>query len=156
MAKRQYVRCPLCGKVSLLRNFQVHRAGGRHRLEVMQQEIFSRGRGGIQNVWSVRKLSVEEEQKLRTFLKLLLRDILEDFSKELFRVKEKERFEVRAVEEVEEKAQELFRVKEKERFEVKTVEKEEEVEVSEVREEIFEVKEKDRFKVFEKERFEVL
>jgi hypothetical protein len=87
-------------------------------------------------------------------------------------VKEKERFEVRTVEEVEEKSQELFRVKEKERFEVKfhgwapvasdrqVKEKErfevkaveEEVEVSEVGEEVFE----DRLKVFEKERIEVL
>jgi len=155
MAKRQYIRCCLCGKVSLLRNFQVHQAGGKHRLEILEQEVSSRGRGRIQNVWSVRKLSLEEEQKLRAFLKLLLHDILEDFSKELFRVKEKERFEVKAVEDVEEKAQELFRVKEKERFEVKAVEKEEGVEVSEVKE-IFEVKEKDRFKIFEKERFEVL
>lgn len=155
MAKRQYIRCPLCGKVSLLRNFQVHRAGGKHRLEILVQEVSSGGRGRIRNKWSLRKLSLEEDQKLRTFLKIILQDILKDVSKEIFRVKEKERFEVRTVEDVEEKAQEIFRVKEKERFEVEAVEKEEGVEVSEVKE-IFEVKEKDRFKIFEKERFEVL
>lgn len=160
MAKHEYIRCPVCGKLSPLRNFQVHKMGGRHRSEIMVQEISSEGRARIRNKWYPRKLSFEEEQKLRTFLRGVLRDILKDISKEAFKVKEEEIFEVRTAEKVEreEKAvKEKKEVRSEERtFKVKVKEEvEEEVEAFKVKEEIFEVEEEDRFEVVE-EKFKVL
>ena len=64
MKRKEYLRCPVCGKLSLLRNFQVHLLNGRHKLQIMVHEISSKGRAKIQNKWYSGKISKEKKREL--------------------------------------------------------------------------------------------
>lgn len=78
MKRIEYLRCPVCGKLSLLANFQVHRLGGRHRLEIMVQEISSKGRAKIRNKWYSGKISRKKRQELRAVFGDILSHVLDD------------------------------------------------------------------------------
>jgi len=77
--KHEYLRCPVCGKLSKLANFQVHHIGGRHRFpDVMVQEIYSKGKGKIQNDWYSAKLSSETRRELNEVFSTILLQVLDD------------------------------------------------------------------------------
>lgn len=123
--KHKYLRCPLCGKLSKLANFQIHNIGGRHRFpDVMVQEIFSTGRGKIQNEWYSEKLDLETKQELNkvfsTILSQVLDDILDDI-KEIVEVEDEDEWiKVETEKEVEKEEKKKKKWKEEEIFEVRS------------------------------------
>jgi len=140
---REYLRCPVCGKLSKPVNFQIHNIGGYHRFpDVMVQEIYSIGRGKIRNKWHSEKLDGKRRRELRKafskFLSQVLAGILADLDEEVGLVDEDELIQVIAEgkERKKKRKDETFEVKgeaEDEIFGVKGAE-------DEILDEIFKVK----------------
>jgi len=75
----RYLRCPVCGKLSKMANFQIHNIGGRHRFpDVMIQEISSEGRGKIRHEWYSEKLDLETKRELNKVFSIILSQVLDD------------------------------------------------------------------------------
>lgn len=73
----EYLRCPICGKLSRVKNFQIHDVEGHHRFpDVMVQEIYSIGRGKIRNKWHSAKLDWKTKQELNQVFKKILSQVL--------------------------------------------------------------------------------
>ena len=115
----KYLRCPVCGKLSKVANFQIHNIGGRHRFpDVMVQEISSEGRGKIRNEWYSEKLDSETRRELnRAFCEILSR-VLSDIE-EVIEIDEDEKIKVEMEEEVGKKEKKKGKWKDDEIFEVK-------------------------------------
>jgi hypothetical protein len=134
--KHEYLRCPVCGKLSKLANFQVHNIGGRHRFpDVMVQEIYSEGRGKIQNEWYSAKLSSETRRELNKVFSAILSQVLDDIEEIVEIDDEDEKIQV----EIEKEEEKRKKWGDEEVFEVK----DENGEILETGEEISEVKSDD-------------
>lgn len=137
----KYLRCPVCGKLSKMANFQINNIGGRHRFpDVMVQEIFSEGRGEIRNEWYSEKLDLETKRELNKVFSTILSQVLDDISIDIAEIVEVEteddEIKVETEKEIEKEEKKKKKWKDKEIFEVEGEDEDileaEEEEISEV------------------------
>lgn len=130
----KYLRCPVCGKLSQVSNFQIHNIGGRHRFpDIMIQEISSEGRGKIRHEWHSEKLDFETRQELNKVFSTILSQVLDDILKDIEEIVRVEDEDEDIQVEIEEKEIEKEKRKKKQKDgEIFKVKGEDEEEISDV------------------------
>jgi hypothetical protein len=72
---REWLRCPVCGKLSDARNFAIAQEG-MHRIEIMIQEIYQGEKGYLCNRWYRKDMGFEERRDLMDAMLLILEKVI--------------------------------------------------------------------------------
>jgi hypothetical protein len=73
---REYLRCPVCGKLSDPRNFAIAQEG-MHRIEIMVNEIYQGGNCRLFNKWYRKEMGCIERRNLVDAMLLILEKVIE-------------------------------------------------------------------------------